>query len=152
MTLAQANAHNARVAGGKKPIAILPPSLVGSPLVILISGQIRGGKNNMIVTRQGRHFPKPEWAKWRDAKVAEVKNQLPVGFQTLTQPVNLNLSYIAGDKRRRDMPAIIDSIFHVLEKAGVVTDDTLIWVTQSSRSYDKDRPMASLVFRLAESR
>jgi crossover junction endodeoxyribonuclease RusA len=109
---------------------------------LVITGQIRGGKNNMIVTRTGMHFPKPEWAKWRDNAVAEIKRQLPPCFKPLDVPINMRLNYIAGDKRRRDMPAILDSIFHVVERAGVVTDDSLIWVVESSRSYDKEHPMA----------
>ena len=48
-----------------------------SCLELFISGQVRGGKNNMVVTRSGLHFPKKEWAKWRDEKVAEVKSSFP---------------------------------------------------------------------------
>jgi len=56
----------------------------------------------------------------------------------------MHLSYLAGDKRRRDNPAIVDAIFHVLEKAGVVADDTLIWPVASSRGYDKENPRAEI--------
>jgi Holliday junction resolvase RusA-like endonuclease len=114
---------------------------------IEIPGQIRGGKNNMIVTRSGMHFPKPEWAKWRDVTVALIKLQLPPGWKPISRPCDVHLEYVAGDKRRRDMPAILDSIFHCLEKAGVVEDDVLIWVTESTRSYDKINPMARMEFR-----
>ena len=109
---------------------------------LIISGQIRGGKNNMIVTRSGLHFPKPEWAKWRDEAVAQIKRQLPPCFKPMDVQINMRFRYVAGDHRRRDMPAIIDSIFHVLEKAGVVVDDTLLWVCESSREYDKNNPRA----------
>lgn len=102
---------------------------------LYFDGQIRGGKNNIIITRTGRRFPKPEWAKWRDTAVASVKSQLPAGFKMIERPVNVHLDYFAGDKRRRDMPAIIDAIFNVLEKAGVVADDTLLWVSRSERFY-----------------
>ena len=114
-----------------------------APVVkLVIKGQIRGGKNNMIVTRTGMHFPKPEWAKWRDAAVQQVRAQLPHCYKPCGGPVLMQLNYIAGDHRRRDMPAILDSIFHVLEKAGVVVDDAQLWVNESSRSYDKEHPMA----------
>ena len=109
-----------------------------------ITGQIRGGKNNMIVTRTGLHFPRPEWAKWRDAAVREMKPQLTPPFVMLTEPTSIRLDYYAADKRRRDMPAIVDAIFHVLEKAGFVKDDTLLWITESSRSYDKENPRAEI--------
>jgi Holliday junction resolvase RusA-like endonuclease len=115
-------------------------------LRIVIEGQIRGGKNNMIVTRSGLHFPKPAWSKWRDEAVSQVKSQLRIGFKPFCAPVDVRLAYTAGDKRRRDMPAIVDSIFHVLEKSGVVTDDTFLWITESKRDYSKEKPMAIIEF------
>ena len=111
-------------------------------MTITITGQVKGGKNNIVICRNGNRFPKKEWAQWRDSKVAEVRLQLPRGFQVITVPVNVCLDYVASDKRRRDMPAIIDAIFHVLEKAGFCADDTLIWVTRSSRSYSKENARA----------
>jgi Holliday junction resolvase RusA-like endonuclease len=154
--------HNARVAAGKKssgaaggnsaavekqPLtAYSTAAAPGLPLKITITGQIKGGKNNMVVTRAGLHFPKKDWAAWRNQTVAEIKAQLPTGWQPLSNPCSLTLEYVAGDLRRRDQPAIIDSIFHCLEKAGVVTDDTLLWVEKSSRRHDKEKPMAKLEF------
>lgn len=114
------------------------------PTHIIIHGQIKGGKNNMVVTRDGRHFPKKDWAAWRDAAVREVKAQLPKGFKPFSTETLVTLGYYAGDKRRRDEPAIKDAIWHVLEKAGVVTDDALLWTTHSWRNYDKQNPRAEL--------
>ena len=115
-------------------------------MTLKFTGQIRGGKNNMIVTRTGHRFPKPEWAKWRDSAVKEIKAQLPKSFRPIDVPTAIRMDYLAGDKRRRDMPAIIDAIFHVLEKAGVVKDDTLLWVTESTRGYSKEAPSATITF------
>lgn len=115
-----------------------------TPLSITITGQVRGGKNNMIVTHTGLHFPKKSWAKWRDAAVAEVRAQLPKSWKPITAPVNVRLEYVSGDKRRRDMPAIVDAAWHVFEKAGVVTDDTLLWATKSTRDYDKKNPRITI--------
>jgi Holliday junction resolvase RusA-like endonuclease len=141
ITPAQFNEMQSRVAPKSKTSD--DPCLV-PPTLLYLFGQVRGGKNNMIVTRTGLHFPKPEWAKWRDAKVDEIKHQLPAGFKPYTVPVNMKFHYVAGDKRRRDMPAILDSIFHVLERAGVVKDDSLIWVTESERGYDPKKPFCSM--------
>lgn len=115
-------------------------------LTLTIKSRIMGGKNNMIVTRSGRHYPKPTWAKWRDATVSEVSGQLPRNWKPINKPMNITLHYVAGDKRRRDMPAIIDSIYHVLEKAGVVEDDQYLWIAHSTRGYDKANPMARIEF------
>lgn len=143
-----------RVAGKPQNLTEMPaiepePSklaIVPQNIKLSFTGQIRGGKNNMIITRTGLHFPKKEWAKWRDEKVMEIKMQLPKGWQPISEPVDVVLNYAAGDKRRRDFPAIVDAIFHVLEKAGVVTDDTLIWISKSTREYRKDSPGALLTF------
>lgn len=121
-----------------------PPQIPLVGLKITIQSQVRGGKNNMGVSRSGHHYPNKKWAAWRDEAVAQVKRQLPTTFCTITTPVNMRLDYVAGDRRRRDMPAIIDSIFHVLEKSGFVSDDTLLWFTESSRSYDPKKPQAEM--------
>ena len=115
-------------------------------MTLKINGIIKGGKNNICITRTGHRFPKPAWAAWRDAQVLSIKSQLPRGFTTIAAPVNMSLYYTAGDKRRRDMPAVLDAIFHVLEKAGVVQDDTLIWVVMSWRGYDKRAPGAIITW------
>ena len=127
---------------------IREPERLPSELIITITGQIRGGKNNYIVTRQGKHIPRKEWALWRDAKIAEVRSQLPAGFSAIAIPVTASLAYVAGDARRRDMPAILDSIFHILERAGVVTDDTFLWISSSQRAYDKQNPRAIITIPL----
>lgn len=107
---------------------------------IVIKGQIMGGKNNIVITRTGMRFPKKSWAAWRDQAVMQVRTQLPKGFKAFDENVTVGFCYVAGDKRRRDMPAIIDSVWHVLEKAGVVTDDELLWVSVSNRTYDRANP------------
>jgi predicted alpha/beta hydrolase len=50
------------------------------------------------------------------------------------------------DWGRLDMPAVLDAIFHALEKAEFCVDDTLIWIAQSSRSYDKTAPGCTITF------
>lgn len=115
-------------------------------LSIVMRGQIMGGKNGILITRSGHRYPNPKWEKWRNEQVSSVKLQLPDHFQTITTAANVRLTYWAGDMRRRDMPAIIDSIWHVLEKSGVVKDDMLLWVIESSRLYSKENPGALIEF------
>lgn len=116
------------------------------PLALVFTGQILGGKNNIIVTRTGKRFPNAKWAKWRNEQVNVIKAQLPKDFVTINAPVDIRLDYVTGDHRRRDMPAVVDAIFHVLEKAGVVADDTLLWVVISTRTYDKSNPHSIVTF------
>ncbi len=100
----------------------------------------------MGVTRTGRHYAKPTFARWRDDAVRQIRCQLPSGWKPIDVPCNVRIDYVAGDRRRRDMPAVLDAVWHVLEKAGVVADDTLLWAVQSSRSYDKAEPGCTITF------
>lgn len=114
----------------------------GHLAVITLTGQIRGGKNNMGVTRTGRHYPKPEWAAWRDKQLFSAKLQFD--GPAISEPCAATVLYWAGDRKRRDVPAIIDAIWHVLEKAGLVEDDSLIKSVDFRGSYDKENPRAEI--------
>ena len=139
MTQAEVEAHQARIS---RKQAIHPRD---NRLRLVLKSQIQGGKNNIGITRSGHRYPKPNWAKWRDEMIAQVKSQLPNGWKPIDTFSTVDLYYVAGDKRRRDMPAIIDAIWHVLEKSGVVVDDTLLWVASSHREFKKNEPIAFVV-------
>jgi hypothetical protein len=46
------------------------------------------------------------------------------------------------------MHAVLDSIFHILERAGVVVDDTFLWINTSIKAYDKANPRAVITIPL----
>lgn len=95
-------------------------------LSLTIKGQIRGGKNNMGVTKSGIHYPHPKFVAWRKY----VMDQLSIQVENFTPIDNINYKwqfiYTPEDNRRRDLPAILDAVFHVLEKMKIVVDDCLI--------------------------
>jgi len=137
----------------KRALTHLDPPPI-SPLVrefvscsLMFPGSIKGGKNSMQIAKNGHHYALKSWAQWRNRMVMLIRAQLPPDWQPITIPVTMRLDYYAADHRRHDQPAILDSIFHVLEKAGVVADDTLIWVDSGSRQYDKAEPRAIVVLR-----
>lgn len=102
----------------------------------------------MVVTRAGLHFPKPEWAKWRDGVIRQVNSQF---FEpTIAAPCRATVNYWAGDRKRRDIPAILDSIWHVLERSGVVEDDSLIKSVIFEGGYDKENPRAIIALEEME--
>ena len=90
-----------------------------------IKGIIRGGKNHINITRTGQRYPNREWAKWRDMTVSGIKRVMPNGL-IFDAPVEMWVQHIPSDKRKRDLPAMIDAIFHCMEKAGLITDDCLV--------------------------
>ena len=113
-------------------------------LILRLTGQVRGGKNNMGRTKTGKSYPKKLFADWRAEAIRQIKTQFH--GEPIAVPVNVRIDYVAEDRRRRDFPAICDAIWHALERAGVVKDDTLLWPAQSSRSYDKAAPGVTISF------
>jgi len=142
-----------REANAAPALASAPPAPPVAPrgadvprLVLRLKGQVRGGKNNMGRTKTGKSYPKKLFADWRAEAIRQIRAQLPSGWTPIALPCNVRLDYVAEDRRRHDMPAVLDAIWHALERAGVVADDTLLWVTQSSRSYDKAEPGVTIAF------
>jgi len=93
-----------------------------------LSGQCPSGKNAVIVTRGGHRFPNKRFTDWRQIAMDEIFPQLhkldtKLPIQT---PVNIEIIYTAKDRIRRDTPGIEDALWHLLEKVGVVSDDTFL--------------------------
>lgn len=87
-----------------------------------ITGQCPSGKNSVIVPRTGKRFPNKRFCEWRAHAFQEMKAQ-SVPVLQLDTPINVTIKYYAGDNRRRDVPGIIDALWHVIERYGVVKDD-----------------------------
>lgn len=113
-------------------------------MTIHLLGPIRGGKNQVNITRKGHRYPNPKWAAWRDSALAQVMKQR-AGKPTLETPQKATVLYWKPDLKRRDVPAAMDAIWHVLERSGVVADDSLIesvdWV---SCGLDRKNPRATI--------
>lgn len=110
-----------------------------------IEGQILSGKNAMQVTRQGRHYPLPRFVAWRSDVYTQLKKQHPVGWKTIDDPCSINFDYWPGDLRRRDVPGMIDAVFHCLEHFGVIQDDSLfVNVKWSTHEINREHPALSI--------
>lgn len=95
-------------------------------LTFTLTGQCMSGKNGMQVTRTGKHYPKPAWAKWRDEMVRQISYNARQGHRFIDCPMKVHVVFRHGDRRRRDVAGMIDALCHILERAGVVKDDSLI--------------------------
>jgi Holliday junction resolvase RusA-like endonuclease len=98
-------------------------------IVLVINGQVRGGKNNMGVTKTGIHYPLKAFSEWSKAVILSLREQKH--FPTITDRIlDWTFFYTPEDKRRRDVPAILDSVFHCLERAEIISDDSIIKILQ----------------------
>lgn len=118
------------------------PDVSLTPFSLVLKGSIRGGKNSVQITRSGHRYPNPVWAAWRDEMVCQIKAQF--SRPTVEIECKAYIHYFAGDKKRRDVPAVIDSIWHCLEKSGVLKDDCLIKSVDFHGGYDKENPRAEI--------
>ena len=99
----------------------------------VIKGQCKSGKNSMQVARTGRHFPLKSFVDWRAGVEAQIISQVGKP-RPIEGPCMAVFSYVPGDLRRRDVPGMIDALFHVFERVNLVEDDSLIndvrWITE----------------------
>ncbi len=110
----------------------------GSPpsLTFTLTGQLPSGKNGIKTTRTGKRYPTKRFEEWRDmackqvygqrCKVVNLVSQMRVPMFRKPTELCIEIHYAAGDLRRRDIPGMMDALFHVLERAQVVGDDAQI--------------------------
>lgn len=103
----------------------------------------------MMITRRGLHYPAPQFVAWRNKAVGELLKQRPGQFQISRNDYFWTFEYIPEDNRRRDIPAILDAIFHVLEKTEIVLDDCIIKQLEF-KTHSADKKAAGMVIRIWE--
>ena len=104
----------------------------------------------MLTTRTGKHYPSPKWANWRNQVVRGlIETCKPTPETMLTEPCKMTVVYVPADHRRRDMSAMLDSIFHCMERAGLIEDDSLV-VNLSWGSLDKNKENAGANIMIEE--
>ena|SRR3990167_574553 len=120
---------------------------VGMKINLTIYGQIKSGKNKMQIARTGRHYPLKAWAEWRDNVVANLEvyvYQSGIKFP-INEPCRVEALYWKGDRRRRDVPGMMDALWHCLERAKIVTDDKLFEdVTWIMKGLDRKNPRVEI--------
>jgi len=119
----------------------------------VLAGQLPSGKNAIKTTRTGQRYPSKRFKEWRDEQVCAIRRrrwELTVAPSptlldhpafTAIHPVRCEIHYTPGDRRRRDVPGMLDALWHVLEKALIVEDDAQITaVTWVEEKLDRDNP------------
>ena len=116
-------------------------------MTLTITGQIRGGKNAIRTTQTGQRYPTKTFKDWSAKACLQIWEQtgLPHEIKPFDEPLWININYWPGDARVRDIPAIVDALFHVLEAAGVVVNDK--WFQEmryEQHEIDKANPRVEL--------
>ena len=95
----------------------------------------------MGITRTGHRYPKKDWAVWRDGVLYQLRN---IKFDLIDEPCIITVNYYASDKRRKDVPGMLDALYHCLERSGMVRDDVLLRNVHWLYGYDKDNPRVEI--------
>lgn len=110
-----------------------------------LKGQIPSGKNAVIVTRSGHRFPAKRFKLWREDAFRQLDAQIPNVKVPDDWDPYVRVKYYPGDLRRRDVPGMVDALWHLIEKYGTVDDDArlknLSWVTFD---LDRENPRAEV--------
>ena len=115
-----------------------------------ITGQLPSGKNAVIVTRTGMRFPAARFKKWREGVVPELEIQRgQCSLFPIANPVTLECEYTPGDARTRDVDGMLGALLHVIVKAGLLTDDGLVWAV-TWRRMEMDRKQPGLKFTITQ--
>ena len=96
---------------------------------LILTEQIPSGKNAMGVRRDGRHYPNARFESWRSIAVCELMKQkvkLPL-MQHMQLPllgdVTVTISYRPFDNTVRDLPGMLDALWHLLTHAQIIQND-----------------------------
>lgn len=128
-----------------------------SSFTFTFQGQLPSGKNSIKTTRTGKRYPTQRFVEWRDEAVAKATEHVRTTaswthWPWFRKPTKLciEIHYAAGDLRRRDIPGMLDALFHVLERAQVVEDDAQIKETHWYQlPVDRSAPGVTVTLREA---
>lgn len=115
-------------------------------MTFTITGQLPSGKNAVIVTRTGMRFPAKRFKLWREQILKQLAPQVSTYAQEgaclpLQSTITLECEYTPGDARTRDVDGMLGALLHVIVKAGLLTDDGLVWgVTWRRLEMDRNKP------------
>lgn len=126
--------------------------MLGVILNFTFPGRPLRGKSGQLVCR-GRKYPDKAWAVQRDAWAVSAKQQAYLQYTykkadgvdiqklPLSCPIKLSGVVRYPDKREADLDGVIGAIGHVLERAGIITNDKQIHAVDFTTGLaNKDRP------------
>lgn len=107
--------------------------------------KLPGGKNAMSIDpRSGRHYANERFEIWRAAAMTQILNQRPAG-PAIFVPCRVKVDYTPGDLIGRDVPGMMDALWHVLERAKIIVNDKLLEDVQWNRhDLDRENPVTAI--------
>ena len=123
-------------------------------MTFVLNGQMPSGKNAVRITRTGHRYPDKRFVAWREDALDQLRKPVARYAQEgaclpLQSTIALECEYTPGDRRTRDVPGMLDALLHLIVKAGLLTDDGLVWAV-TWRRMEMDRKQPGLRFTITQ--
>ncbi len=93
--------------------------------------------NRYIRTKGGRVFKHPRVRNWETRAVWELRNQYegePIDYK-----ISVDIELILPNNRKRDIDNMLKSLWDIMEKAGVIKNDNLIFRIKTVKRVEKGK-------------
>ncbi len=93
--------------------------------------------NRYIRTRGGKVFKPPRVVNWEARAIWELREQYkgkPIDYE-----VSVDIVLVLPNRRKRDIDNMLKSLWDVMEKAGVIKNDNLIYEVRTVKRIEKGK-------------
>lgn len=91
---------------------------------LVLDGETPSKKNSRIVLPNGKNIPGKKYREWHDKAMMQARAQFEkAGGAVFSVAVEVSLTFVHGDLRRRDCDNGTSSILDLLVDSGVLLDD-----------------------------
>ncbi|RUM30094.1 MAG: RusA family crossover junction endodeoxyribonuclease [Aquifex sp.] len=104
----------------------------------LVLSKLPVPKSNRYIRRKGgRVFKHPRVKLWEIRAIWELKEQYkdkPIDYE-----ISVDITLILPNRRKRDIDNMLKSLWDVMEKAGVIKNDNLIYEVHTIKKIEKGK-------------
>lgn len=112
-------------------------------ICIELKGGMVSGKNQQGTDpRTGHRFPNARFKRWREKMLPQVraaKQAAGMGDRWFICPLAFWVEYWPADGIHRDMPGLMDALFHLMEQGRVVENDNQFEECRGWKKHPADR-------------
>lgn len=124
---------------------------LGKMISLTIKGQVPSGKNAQGIGTSGKKkwkYANPIFKSYRDSFSCQVVEQFHLTKWMLAERLNATIEVFQGDMRWRDVPGMMDAIWHCLEYTSVLADDKWIRQVVWIEKIDRENPRVCITLKV----
>ncbi len=107
-------------------------------MLVLKLSQVPVPKSNRYIRRKGgKVFKPPRVRNWEVRALWELRQQY--SGKPIDREISVDITLILPNRRKRDIDNMLKSLWDVLEKAGVIKNDNLIYEIRTVKRIEKGK-------------